>query len=205
MSQSLKRLVIDTATNYLYLALYEDNKKLESIYQLGHQDHSITLMIELQKLLTHQKVSPKDLDEIYIGVGPGSYTGIRIGVVVAKMLGWSLKKAVFTVSSLALMASSVQSDGVIMPFIDARRGYVFTGLYEHNNGKLKQCIKDAYTHFESFKASNDYQCLIDKGEADMTKLFNTDLVSKVDNIHQLSPVYLRETEAERQLKDSLRR
>lgn len=200
MNALRKRLVIDTATNYLYIALYEDKNLIESIYTLGHQDHSMTLMPSLNDLFKRHQIKPKAIDEIYVGVGPGSYTGIRIGVVVAKMLGWSLNKPVFKVSSLALIASSVLNDGKIIPYIDARRGFVFTGLYELENGLIKGLIDDQYTDFEPFKSMHTYDYLIDQGAPDMTKLFDTNLVKQVTNIHDLSPVYLRDTEAERALK-----
>ena len=157
-------------------------------------------MPTLEALLSTHRLTPKAIHEIYVGVGPGSYTGIRIGVVVAKMLGWSLKIPVYEVSSLALMASSVDDDTIILPYIDARRGHAFTGVYQLENGLLKRLKEDQYSHFETFKSHVDYDKIIDFGKPDMTKLFHSTLVKKVDNIHHLSPVYLRETEAERQLK-----
>ena len=90
MSKLLKTLVIDSATPYLYISLYEGNDELDAYYQEGHNDHSVKLMSELERMLTRNNCSMKDINKVVIGIGPGSYTGLRVGVVVAKMFGWTL-------------------------------------------------------------------------------------------------------------------
>ena len=134
MKKLLKRLVIDSATKYLYVALYEDNKCLGKYYESGNNDHSTKLMIEIERIFSISNTKVANLDEIIIGIGPGSYTGLRIGVVVAKMFGWNNDIPVRTISSLALMASSYEGEEYILSEIDARRGNSFIGLYK-NEGK----------------------------------------------------------------------
>jgi tRNA threonylcarbamoyladenosine biosynthesis protein TsaB len=200
MKKSQNQLVIDSATSYLFLALYRDNEAIEVHYHKGENDHSVTLMDELSNLLERHELTPNDLDRIIVGIGPGSYTGLRIGVVVAKMLGWSLNIPVYTISSLALLASSIEKEGLILPWIDARRGYAFLGLYELNNGIIKQVKPDEYTHLKAYETQmNSNVTLVAQGQPNMVKLLQTDLLVKVKDIHLLAPVYLRETEAERNL------
>lgn len=197
MASSLMRLVIDSATEYLYLALYENLQKRDSVYLKGDNNHSETLMVELKRLLEQQGVRPQNLDEIYVGVGPGSYTGVRIGVVVAKILAYSLNIPVYTISSLTLLASSEKSP-LIVPYIDARRGYVFASVMRCQEGILTTVNDDAYCNFEELKATVDgtYICA---GEPDFAVIYRSQLFVRVDNLHHLAPVYLRKTEAETNL------
>ncbi len=197
MKQSLKRLVIDSATAYLYLALYEDQDKLASVYQIGRNNHSETLMVELQRLMTEAELKPKDLDEIYVGIGPGSYTGVRIGVVVAKILGYSLNVPIYTVSSLALLASG-SSESMIVPWIDARRGYAFIGVYGYDKGVLKVLREDSYADLASFKEHTQGE-YVDTNEPRFDIILQSGLYEKVEDVHTLAPIYLRKTEAETNL------
>ncbi len=82
-------------------------------------------------------VSPKELDKIVVANGPGSYTGVRIGVTTAKTMAWSLNIPVIGVSSLAVMAQAGRYfQGIVSPIMDARRGQVYTGCYMSNDDVL---------------------------------------------------------------------
>ncbi len=201
MKKSLKRLVIDSATKHLYVALFEDFKCIEKYYQEGKNDHSVKLMIELDRILTSNHLKVKDIDEIYVGVGPGSYTGLRVGVVVAKMFGWNNNIPVYTVSSLALMASSANVEGLVLPEIDARRGNSFLALYEMK--KTIMAIKDneQLTNLEEYKNQiiGDFTVL-SEGEPNIRIIIESGLFTKVKDIHALNPNYLRITEAERNIQ-----
>ena len=89
MKKSLMRLVIDSASKFLFIALYRDLECLGKYYKAGNNDHSVQLMKEIERIFLANDNKISDLDEIIIGIGPGSYTGLRIGVVVAKMFGWN--------------------------------------------------------------------------------------------------------------------
>jgi len=197
----LKRLVIDSATKFLYVAVFDDNKCLSKYYAEGNNDHSVKLMTEIEKSLIENNLKVKDLDEIIVGIGPGSYTGLRIGVVVAKMFGWNNNIPVKTISSLALMASSVNRDTAILSEIDARRGNSFLGLFTLKNGELYVADEEQLTNLEEYKATieTEYE-VVSIGEPNMEIILNSDLLTLVEDIHSLNPNYLRLTEAERNLK-----
>jgi tRNA threonylcarbamoyladenosine biosynthesis protein TsaB len=201
MKKSLRRLVIDSATKYLYVALYSDLVCLGKYYEEGNNDHSVQLMKEIERIFKNNECKISDLDEIIIGIGPGSYTGLRIGVVVAKMFGWNNDIKVLSVSSLALMASSVISEKMIIPEIDARRGNSFLGGYKYNGKRLELDIEERMVNLEDFTKSvaKDYQ-IVSKGEMNLEVILNSNLLNEVKDIHSLSPNYLRITEAERNLK-----
>lgn len=203
MKTLLKRLVIDTATKYLYISLLEGDTVIESYYQAGQNDHSVKLMSEIESMFERQGWTVEDLNHIIVGIGPGSYTGLRIGVVVAKMLGWNHDIPVSTVSSLALIASSSETDKWILAEMDARRGNSFLGVYQNVGKGLQLVHKEELTNLERYKQSlqEEYE-VVSFGEPNIAKILKSNLLIGVDDIHSLNPNYLRKTEAERNLENS---
>ncbi len=201
MKKSLKRLVIDSASKFLYVALYEDLNCLGKYYEEGNNDHSVKLMSEIERIFVMNKTKVKDLDEIILGIGPGSYTGLRIGVVVAKMFAWNDDVPVRTVSSLAMFASSSSFEGLILPQIDARRGNSFLGLYRKDGKRLFLEDNEQLVNLENYKTTikENYE-EVSKGEPNLEVILNSDILTLVEDIHGLNPNYLRITEAERNLK-----
>lgn len=205
MKKLLKRLVIDSATKNLYIGLYEGDNCLGDFFEAGHNDHSVKLMSQIERVMKENDVKVSNLDEIIVGIGPGSYTGLRIGVVVAKMFGWNNDIPVKTVSSLALMASNYEGEEMIIPEIDARRGNSFLGLYKNAGKSLIKEDKEELTNLEEYtntvKSKFDNKVVvISNGKPNMVKMFNSKLLNLVEDIHTLNPNYLRLTEAERNLK-----
>ncbi|AIO18328.1 tRNA threonylcarbamoyladenosine biosynthesis protein TsaB [Candidatus Izimaplasma bacterium HR1] len=200
MKKSLKRLVIDSATKYLYVGLFDNENNIGKFYEAGHNDHSVKLMTEIEVLFKANNLKVSDLDEIIVGIGPGSYTGLRIGVVVAKMFGWNNNIPVKTISSLALIASSYNGDKLILPEIDARRGNSFLGLYKNTDKGLELVSKEELTNLEDYKSSltKEYE-IVSIGEPNIPKVLCSKLLELVEDIHGLNPNYLRLTEAERNL------
>lgn len=201
MSKSLIRLCIDSATKYLFVGLYSNDECLEKYYNKGNNDHSVMIMTTIESMLKNASLKVSDLDQIIVGIGPGSYTGLRIGVVVAKMFGWNHQIDVYTVSSLALLASSTDQDGTILSEIDARRGNSFLGLFHQENHILSFQDKEQLTNLEEYKNSIQSPFVtVSEGEPQFLKLIESGLANKVTDIHQLLPNYLRKTEAERNLE-----
>lgn len=203
MKKSSKRLIIDTATKHLYVAIYQDDSKIDSYYQPGQNDHSVKLMTTIEEMFVKHNLKVRDLDEIIIGIGPGSYTGLRIGVVVAKMFAWNNDIPVKTISSLALVASSHEGDKDILAEFDARRGNSFLGLFRNVGKGLSVASEEQLTNLEDYKKSlmEPYEVL-SSGEPNIAKILESDLLVEVPEIHALNPNYLRVTEAERNLNNS---
>ena len=125
------KLFIDTATSRLIVGIYKDNKELYLENVEAHNDLSSRVLPTIKKICEEVNIKINDVDEIYVVNGPGSFTGIRVGVTIAKTLAWSLNKKIYTVSELQLQASCGKSK-YIVPMIDARRGYVYAGVYNKN-------------------------------------------------------------------------
>ena len=155
----------------------------------------MTIIPLLDEMLQKENLTLRDLDEIIIGIGPGSYTGVRIGVTVAKMIGYLNGIRVRTISSLALI-SSTSSEEVVVPFIDARRGNAFMAVFSNKEKTLERIEEDCLENIEDFKQKHNY-VFISEGRPDVIRILNSNLLEEVDNIHNLKPNYMRITEAER--------
>lgn len=140
----MKTLAIDTSNFVMGVALVEENKVIGEVITNLKKNHSIRLMKAVESLLTECDTLPNELDKIVVAEGPGSYTGVRIGVTVAKTLAWTLNIPLVGVSSLEVVAANGRYfNGLISPLFDARRQQIFTGLYRFNNGEdLRKEEKD---------------------------------------------------------------
>ncbi|PKR82683.1 tRNA (adenosine(37)-N6)-threonylcarbamoyltransferase complex dimerization subunit type 1 TsaB [Heyndrickxia camelliae] len=139
----MKILAIDTSNQVLGIALLEEGKVIGEYITNLKKNHSIRVMPAIEHLLHDCGTMPKDLEKIVVAKGPGSYTGVRIGVTIAKSMAWSLNIPIVGVSSLALMAGIGRYfDGYLSPLFDARRGQLYTGLYRYHNNKLETVKKD---------------------------------------------------------------
>ncbi|WP_046213094.1 tRNA (adenosine(37)-N6)-threonylcarbamoyltransferase complex dimerization subunit type 1 TsaB [Paenibacillus wulumuqiensis] len=165
-------LVLDTATAAQAVAVMEEDRVLAAHSSDADRNHSVGLMSSITTLLEQTGTARQQLDGIAVGIGPGSYTGIRIAVTTAKTLAWALKLPVAGFSSLAALALSgyhagsaaAGSDTVqtlddtkqqdtfamtattldwIIPLIDARRAQVYTGLFRMSaSEQLPQQMQD---------------------------------------------------------------
>ncbi|KRM89301.1 tRNA (adenosine(37)-N6)-threonylcarbamoyltransferase complex dimerization subunit type 1 TsaB [Liquorilactobacillus vini] len=141
-------LAIDTSNQPLSVALLKDENLLATVTLNNQQkDHSTLLFPVINQLLVQAELKPDQLDRIVIAQGPGSYTGLRIGGTAAKMLAFTLKKELVSVSSLAVLAApmtSIDSQTVIVPLFDARRQNVFAGVYSYSKGQLVNLVADQH-------------------------------------------------------------
>ncbi|NEW07047.1 tRNA (adenosine(37)-N6)-threonylcarbamoyltransferase complex dimerization subunit type 1 TsaB [Paenibacillus sp. SYP-B3998] len=141
LTHKTRLLAIDTSTSSMTVAILQDGELIGELSSHAEKNHSIGLLPDIRKLLNSLDLKPKDLSAVAIGQGPGSYTGVRIGVSVAKTLAWSLGLDLIGVSSLEAMAlggslkdSEAQGSGSrvrwVIPLMDARRKQAFTAVYE---------------------------------------------------------------------------
>lgn len=142
-------LGIDTANTPLSVAIVKDGAILAEVNSSMAVNHSLRAMPVIEELFETVQLKPKDIDAIAVSEGPGSYTGVRIGVTIAKTLAWTLKKPLFGVSSLKVLAmNAVYFEGLICPIVDARRNNVYAGVYEFVNGELIANAEDGHFAIE---------------------------------------------------------
>lgn len=139
----MKILAIETSAKAVSAAVSEGGKILCSGYQDTGLTHSRTLMPIVEGILKNTNLTIKDMDAIAVAVGPGSFTGIRIGVAAAKGLAFAADKPAIPVSTLAAMARNVAfADGLIICAMDARRQQVYNALFEAKDGTLTRLTED---------------------------------------------------------------
>lgn len=131
----MKILAIDTSCTVATAAVTDDNKLLGEYYIDDKLTHSQKLMPMIDALLTELGLTPKDIDVFAVSTGPGSFTGLRIGIATAKGLAAGAGKAMAGVSTLKAMAYRFFVCSYdIMPMIDARNAQVFCGKYRFGDG-----------------------------------------------------------------------
>jgi len=130
-------LGIDTSTEVLGLALADENKiKAEYNLRLRRQ-HSEKLLPLISEMFKTLDTDPSEIEAVAVSTGPGSFTGLRIGITAAKIISRINNIPIKGVSTLEVMAASVKNCGVIIPLIDAGRKRFYFSIYLRENNKLK--------------------------------------------------------------------
>lgn len=141
----MKILGIDTSNQGLGVAIVDGDDIVGNRLGEKSKNHSVTLMPAIDQVVSDAGWSPKEIDRIVVAAGPGSYTGLRIGVTTAKTLAWTLNCELVAVSSLAgIAANSKDFSGLIVPIFDARRDNVYTGAYQWQGSQLLPVIEDKH-------------------------------------------------------------
>lgn len=142
-------LGIDTSNAPLAVGLVKGQAVLiEETHNLKI-NHSLTAMPAVEEMMNKAKITPGELSRIVVAEGPGSYTGVRIGLTIAKTLAWSLDIPLITVSSLKVLAANgLGFEGLVCPVMDARRGTAFTALYEGKT--LEPVLSDQHSGMKVF-------------------------------------------------------
>ena len=194
----MKYLFIDSATTNLVVAIINEGK-IAYIYNNndGH-DTSSKMMPVLAEAFDKAKLKPQDIDKIFVVTGPGSFTGLRVGLTVAKTMAYTLNIPIVPISSLEVMAS--EKGGTAL--INARRGYVFAGTYDD---KLNNVYPDSYVLMSDqldkpYISYDKFDFTVEKPKIDVLKVILKHENDASVNPHTLKPNYLKMTEAEENLK-----
>lgn len=140
-------LNIDSSSAIAYLSIAKDGIVLASLSNPEQKDHAGFMQTAIQQLMHASGVSPDQLDAVAVNAGPGSYTGLRVGMASAKGLCYALAKPLITIGSLLASAASCLEQTandpryqhhLFCPMIDARRMEVYTALYDHDLNVLIQ-------------------------------------------------------------------
>ena len=136
-------LAFETSAKAASVALMEDGKLLAQSYQNTGLTHSQTLLPMAQDLLKNCDRTPQQLEAVAVAAGPGSFTGVRIGVAAANGLAWGKELPCYGVSTLEAMALTMGVyDGLVVPVMDARRSQVYTATFQAVQGSLSRQCED---------------------------------------------------------------
>ncbi len=200
-------LFIDTSTSYPIVSIIENNNIKAMFNKKIDTDISVSIFSILDTMFKELNITPQDIKKIFIANGPGSFTGTRIGVTIAKVYGYSLNVDLIPVSTLEVLAGGVNKD-YIVPVIDARRGFVYAGIYDKDLNKI---VDDRHISLDKLKEElegKDYVFVSYddiagsiKPKIDLIKVINKHEKDIPVNAHGLNPNYLKKTEAEEKLSD----
>ena len=202
----MRVLYIDTSSDYLYSGIVVDDKLVSEVKEKYEKDLSKEALPRIIELFDKANITPKDIDKIIVVNGPGSFTGIRIGITIAKTIAWALNINITHISGLTAMAISCNTNTYKMPLIDARRGYVYGAIYDKDNNKV---IEDSHIYLQDLLdkskdldieviTNNDLNVSIKKEsyDPDILKIVKYYENSDGINPHLVNPIYLKKTEAE---------
>lgn len=137
-------LAIESSASAASVALAKDGALVAQYFQNNRQTHSRTILPMLKSMLENCDWGLKDIDVIAVAAGPGSFTGLRIGISIAKGLAWQGDKLCCGVSTLEAMAYllSHMEGAVICPVMDARRNQIYNSLFSCENGTIRRLCED---------------------------------------------------------------
>ena len=139
----MKILAFETSAKAGSVALTDKGVLLGESYQNTGLTHSQTVMTMAEDLLKSCGVTPKEIDAVAVAAGPGSFTGVRIGVAAAKGFAWGGELPCYGVSTLEAMALGLGvHNGYVCPVMDARRNEVYNALFRAEGGKLTRIAED---------------------------------------------------------------
>ena len=163
----MKILALETSAKAVSVAVVEDGAVLAAAYQNIGLTHSVTLMPLMDGMLHNAGLTAADMDLIAVAAGPGSFTGLRIGVSAAKGLAWALGLPCCGVSTLEAMAENVRMfEGTVICAMDARRQQIYNAVFDCRGGVLTRRCEDRAVALETLadELKNDTQSKIVVGD-----------------------------------------
>lgn len=201
-------LFLDSCDKKIIVAILKDNQLIYSKIEDNDNHLSERFLPMIKQALDEVNYTLNDVTRIYIVNGPGSFTGIRVGVTTAKVIAWGLNKEIIPISELEVLATTCTDKKYLVPYIDARREAVYAGMYDTN---LNRIFDDTYISIEKLMnkirrhSKQDEYLFVSFDELldntlipdiDIEKLVSKHATDKGINPHDVVPNYLKKTEAE---------
>ncbi|MDP2912870.1 MAG: tRNA (adenosine(37)-N6)-threonylcarbamoyltransferase complex dimerization subunit type 1 TsaB [Candidatus Omnitrophota bacterium] len=160
-------LAIDTSTDYMSLAVLKNGMAASRFHKKCPMRHSSMLLPMIDKMLGKAGIKIKDIDCFCISIGPGSFTGLRIGSATVKGLAYALKKPIVAIPTLDVIAENARPfKGIICPVIDARKSKVYACLYKSDGRSVTRLSKYLLIPPEELlKKTGKYDKIIFLGDA----------------------------------------
>lgn len=180
-------LFIDTHLNDIVIILYKDGKIIKKEIVEEEKEHSRVIMPIIKKILNKE-----ELESIIVVNGPGSFTGVRLGVTVAKTLAYTLEVPIRTITSLECMALSTEEEEKIMGFSD-KNGY-YIGIFDNDYKLIGNYAYLSKAEYASY--TEDYKVITDV-QLDYLKIIEYALEKEEVNPHKVNPIYVKKIDVEK--------
>ena len=195
-------LFIDTSLSNVSISVIKDKKILSLIDECTPNMHSVYATKYVKDALDKANIDANEVDNIMVVNGPGSFTGIRIGVTIAKTYGYLVKKDITPISSLKILAISSNHDGIILSMIPANKYNYYVAVYDSNYHELekemfmsKEKIIQLCQKYNPYIVSTETSVIgkykINKQKLDILKIVNYYQNSNKVNYHKILPNYLK--------------
>lgn len=182
-------LFIDTHSSNIVLILYKDKKIVKKITQESNMSHSVYCLPLIKKLLSENNIELKDLGLILVVNGPGSFTGIRIGMTIAKMVAYSLNIPIKLIDSLVIKALNVDASTKYVSLEDKHGAFI--GVFNHDNEVIEPYRYIKSSEYKELSKKNKYlnDVIIDYEKVIL-------YASKIDDVnpHSANPLYIKDVE-----------
>lgn len=185
-------LLIDSATDLSSVVLYKNGLVIDFKSTKSINGHSSILIPLIEEIIKKNNITPLNISEIFVVSGPGSFTGTRIGVTIAKVFAYSLKISIKTISTLELKAISSNLDKKLCVVKDPN-GY-YAGLFD-KKGLVGEYFYLSTEEFNLFLQKNKYQnILVENIDIDFSKVFELLKTKETLNVHEVNPLYVKKIE-----------
>lgn len=187
--QNKPYLYIDTTNNYCYVAIYHNDKLVKKAKLLVNKNVTDLIVPTIDKLFKDAKLNKLSLDKIYVNIGPGTFTGLKVGVLVAK--AWALVNpeiAIYTCNSLLLQVTKLPAISVI----DAKSKKLYLAVYDKTKTIIKPClidVDDLEKYTEKYPKFNLYKDETDNMYANFLNCKAK--FRKIKSVDLLEPLYLK--------------
>jgi len=193
-------LYIDTHDNFLRLVLFKNGKVSRKLIKESEQSHSTNTMPGIESLLKDENIKVNDLNEILVGNGPGSFTGIRIAVTIAKGLAYTLSIPIKTITSLKALAVGSNLRENKLAVVSDRNGK-YIGEFDSNNNEIDEIKYLKNLEFDDYVKNKNIQ-IVENIDLDFETIYNYLRDEKVTNVHEVKPFYVKNIEVQSSGKKS---
>lgn len=207
-------LFIDTASSQRLVSIFNQEKEVITKVEKNDLNLSSRMLPMIEETLEEAHLKPEEIDSIFVVTGPGSFTGIRVGVTIAKTWAWTFHKKIVPVSELELFATTEFEGDYIIPYIDARREYGYAAIYDSFGNVI---LEDSHILKEEllskipsdkrvvFVSSDEMEVPypVIKPNVRVEEFMKRHIMDEGVNPHECNPNYLKKTEAEENLEKGI--
>lgn len=186
-------LFIDTSLSDVSIALAKDEKILSRIHKNIPGEHSIYVTKYIEDILKENDITPNEVGEIIVVNGPGSFTGVRIGVTIAKVFSYITNNRIVAISSLKARIMGKKGD-YLLSTIDAKHSNYYVGLYDKDYNKITEEFASKEKIDEIIKEYNP-QIITENDDYNIEEIIKYTKNIESENPHGLNPIYLKLPEA----------
>ena len=179
-------LFIDTHDDIIKIILFKDGKIIENNVKESSMQHSVYTMPMIEETLKNNKITPNELNEIIVVNGPGSFTGVRIGVTIAKTMAYLLNISIKSIDMLEIKSLFVDDDKKIV--IESEKNGKYIGIFDKNNILIEDYIYLKNSEYEEYKKNNKISEIDNK---DYEKVYEYLRNKENVNPHGVNPIYIK--------------